>query len=237
MIDIVEVLNSHKFTVLWSGGKDSTAALLWTLDNVDHKNWNILYIEVTGNTSPLCNRYVHETAEKLGVSDRLIHAKSENDFFDLIRKNGVPTPMTRWCMRVMKLEVMKRHGHYIQVTGIKQADSRARKNIQLLGKSKNSDNLLINPICYWSDKEVLRYINDHGVPLNPCYRLYGHSGNCMFCPYHTKRAILLTMQDPYWKRKILEVSRYVYGRISKEKIQAWRELSFQTVLSVERGSE
>jgi diphthamide synthase (EF-2-diphthine--ammonia ligase) len=26
------ILNQHKFTVLWSGGKDSTAALLWVLD-------------------------------------------------------------------------------------------------------------------------------------------------------------------------------------------------------------
>ena len=119
MMDIIEILNTHKFTVLWSGGKDSTAALLWTIDNVNHEDWNILYVEVTGNTSPLCNRYVHETAETLKVSDRLMHVKSENDFFDLIKKNGVPTPTSRWCLRLMKLEPMKKYSHHIQVTGMK----------------------------------------------------------------------------------------------------------------------
>jgi len=229
-IDIAKVLADHKFTVLWSGGKDSTAALLWTINNVNHNDWNILYIEVTGNTSPLCNQYVHETAEKLGISDRLIHAKSENDFFDLIRKNGVPTPMTRWCMRIMKLEIMKKYSHYMQVTGMKRSDSKARKNIQIIWKSKNTDNLLINPIAYWNDRAVLKYIKKHKIKLNPCYKKYGHSGSCMFCPFRDKRAVLLTMQDPYWRNKIMEVSKYVYGRISKEKMETWIKMSLQKTL-------
>jgi len=37
-----EFLANREFTVLWSGGKDSTAALLWVLDNVPHDNWDIL---------------------------------------------------------------------------------------------------------------------------------------------------------------------------------------------------
>ena len=230
MMDIIEILNTHKFTVLWSGGKDSTAALLWTIDNVNHEDWNILYVEVTGNTSPLCNRYVHETAETLKVSDRLMHVKSENDFFDLIKKNGVPTPTSRWCLRLMKLEPMKKYSHHIQVTGMKRTDSKARKNIQPVYRSKNTDNLLINPIREWSDRTVLRYIKKHGIPLNPCYSLYGHSGNCMLCPFHDKRAVLLTMQDPFWRRKVIEASNHVYGRISKEKMETWIRMSSQKTL-------
>jgi 3'-phosphoadenosine 5'-phosphosulfate sulfotransferase (PAPS reductase)/FAD synthetase len=40
-----KILNQVRdFTVLWSGGKDSTAVLLWVLENVNHTAWNVLYI-------------------------------------------------------------------------------------------------------------------------------------------------------------------------------------------------
>ncbi|RLE90745.1 MAG: hypothetical protein DRN04_14415 [Thermoprotei archaeon] len=58
MAEATKLLNSTKFTVLFSGGKDSLAVLLWVLDNISHDNWNILYIEVTGNTHYLCSEYV-----------------------------------------------------------------------------------------------------------------------------------------------------------------------------------
>jgi len=53
-VEAEKILNQHRFTILWSGGKDSTAALLWVLDHVSHKDWNVLYVEITGNTHPKC---------------------------------------------------------------------------------------------------------------------------------------------------------------------------------------
>jgi len=63
-INVKEFLNRKFFTVLFSGGKDSTAALLWVLDHINHSNWNILYVEVTGNTHPLCTRYVTDFCDR-----------------------------------------------------------------------------------------------------------------------------------------------------------------------------
>ena len=70
-LDPREFLKDREFTVLWSGGKDSTATLLWVLDNVKHDNWDVLYIEVTGNTHPLCTQYVVDTAKQLGIYNKL----------------------------------------------------------------------------------------------------------------------------------------------------------------------
>ena len=74
------ILNKHRFTVLWSGGKDSTAALLWVLDHVKHDNWNILYVEITGNTHRLCTEYVLKTARGLDVEDKSMMRKAYKVF-------------------------------------------------------------------------------------------------------------------------------------------------------------
>ena len=204
-VDPVEYLNSHRFTVLFSGGKDSLATLLWVLDNVQHEDWNILYVEITGNTHPLCNEYVHTIAGELGVKNKLIHAKREDlDFFQCMKKWGMPIlGKYRWCMNQFKLKVMQKHSHLIQVSGVRASDSPRRRKLPIIELFRMTGNITVKPIYKWSKKQVLEYIKNWGIPLNPCYRIYGHSGNCMFCPYHGKKEIILTLQDPYWRQKIL----------------------------------
>jgi len=65
MTDLVRYLNRVRFSVLFSGGKDSLATLLWVLDHIKHNNWNIIYAEVTGNTSSLCTDYVKHTLAQM----------------------------------------------------------------------------------------------------------------------------------------------------------------------------
>ncbi len=211
-MDIVAFLRRRPFTVLFSGGKDSLAALLWVIDNVGlSHDWNILYVEVTGNTHHLCNEYVHRICEELGVSDRLIHARREDaDFLDYVRRYGLPLiGKYRWCLWQFKVKVFKKHSHFTQVSGIKRSDSRRRRNVRLVEYFRQSGNVAANPLLDWSDGMVVDYIREHGVEINPCYRIYGHSGNCMLCPYHSLRKIRLTLQDPEWGPKIAEALRTV----------------------------
>jgi 3'-phosphoadenosine 5'-phosphosulfate sulfotransferase (PAPS reductase)/FAD synthetase len=199
-----KVLNNVKeFTVLWSGGKDSTALLLWVLDNVKHSSWNVLYAEITGNTSPLCNEYVITVAEKLGLYDRLLFVKTR-DFYELAERWGPPLlGAYRWCLYRLKKPAF-RQGRYILVSGVRRADSKVRRRGSWINRLLITDRqVVINPIFEWSREMVLDYLKDRGVPLNPCYSRYGHSGNCMFCPYADKKHIVLTMQDEYWRSKIL----------------------------------
>ena len=181
-MEVADFLRRRPFTVLFSGGKDSLAALLWVIDNVglDH-DWNILYVEVTGNTHRLCNEYVHRICEELGVSDRLIHARREDaDFFDYVRRYGLPLiGKHRWCLWQFKVKVFKKHSHFTQVSGVKRSDSRRRRNVRLVEYFRQSGNVAANPLLDWSDEMVVDFIREHGVEVNPCYRIYGHSGNCM----------------------------------------------------------
>lgn len=232
--DIKEYLNSHKFTVLWSGGKDSTATLLWVLNNIMHERWNILYIEVSGNTHELCNQYVHEVAKELGVYNKLIHAKREDlDFFECIKKWGIPIfGKYRWCLYQFKQKLFIRYDYTIQVTGSKQSDSYRRKNIKPIEYFRQTGNILVAPIMTWSTKQVKRYILDHEIPLNPCYKLFNHSGNCMFCPYHSTASIVLTLNDPYWRNKIIETLQALRskGVLQIRAYNMWRKRIGQTTL-------
>lgn len=233
MRDPREFLNKTRFTVCFSGGKDSLATLLWILDNVKHTNFNILYIEVTGNTHNICNEYVRKVCNSLGVLDRLIVKRREDlDFFKCIKKWGIPIiGKYRWCLYQFKHKFFVKDTYPVNVLGIKNSDSKIRRRINQIDYVKMSRKITVNPILNWDKWMVLDYIKDHGLEINPCYSIYGHSGNCMFCPYHNKKQIIMTMRDEYWREKIIEALKHVRGRISKEIAERWFRYAFQYTIA------
>ena len=204
--DIIQYLSSRRFTVLWSGGKDSTATLLWVLNNIQHEDFNVLYVEVTGNTHYLNIQYVYDVARELGIKHKLIHAKREIDFYEHIKKWGIPGPTwsRRWCTREFKQKLFRKYSYRIQVLGVKHSDSYRRKKIMAIDKFHSSDNIVVKPIIRWSTKQVLQYIKQNDIPLCECYKLFGHSGNCMFCPFHSTHQIVRTLNDPEFGPKIID---------------------------------
>jgi len=212
----LKILNKNRFTVLWSGGKDSTAALFWVLNNVSNRDWDVFYIEFTENTDQECTDYVIRTAESLGISEKLRIVKTE-DFFELCRKWGIPTPYRRWCLYNLKIKAFKQT-HEINVTGMKKSDSRRRASLDVISYGKLSKRTCVNPIVEWSKDKVFNYLNENGIKLNPCYDRLGHSGNCCFCPFANKKHIIKTMSDPYWRPKIADLLKHPKV---KEKSEKW----------------
>jgi 3'-phosphoadenosine 5'-phosphosulfate sulfotransferase (PAPS reductase)/FAD synthetase len=233
--ELVKILSQHRFTVLFSGGKDSAAALLWVIDNVPHKNWNILYVEVAGNTHPACTEYAVKFCRSLGVGEKLTVARTD-DFYDLMYRWGPPLPYAyRWCLRQLKQKIFRSSSYWINVSGIKLLDSNRRARMDHLNYVKATGKLSVLPLFNWTEKQVSRYIKEHGVPVNPCYGMYGHSGNCMFCPYADRRHVLLTMSDPFWRGKIMGAltkhrEKLMRGSIGRLIYKRWVEASSQTTL-------
>jgi phosphoadenosine phosphosulfate reductase len=232
-----EILNRRRFTVLWSGGKDSTAALLWVLNNVNSSSWNVLYVEITENTDPECTRYVVETAEKLGIPEKLRIVKTEN-FFDLCRKWGIPTPFYRWCLYHLKKRAFSEACN-LTVTGVRRSDSKVRFGVGVLSYAKLTKKWCVNPIIDWSKEDVFDYLKQNGIKLNPCYDRLGHSGNCCFCPYADRKHIVGTMSDPYWGSKIRTLledqkvkERAMRGKVGMEIYLRWAKWKWQTALEV-----
>jgi len=226
-----EFLKSRHFYVLFSGGKDSLAALLWCYEHFSRSKFDVLYVEVTGNTHPLCSQYVKQVCRELNVK-LIIDARRNLDFFECLRKWGVPViNLARWCLYHFKIKVFERYSDRIHVTGLTKR-SRRKINISQVHLMRLSRSITVNPILEWSREQILDFIRDHGFNINPCYKIYGHSGNCMFCPYHSYQAIVLTMQDDAWRRKILDALRHCRGRIGRETYMKWLKLSKQSLLTL-----
>jgi len=218
MSDVLRILNQHKFTVLFSGGKDSTAALLWVYNNVSHNNWNVLYVEVTENTHPLCSQYVNEVCDSLGLHERLLTVKTA-DFFELMDRWGPPLLFAyRWCLYQLKIKAFNKHAYYYTVDGIRRENSKIRKGLKAINVLKIAKRIAISPLTTWTTQQVIDYIKDNGFKLNPCYARFGHSGNCMFCPYANKRHITLTLADPYWREKIVSALKKHENKMKKGSI-------------------
>ena len=221
--EALDYLSRRRFTVLFSGGKDSLASLLWVLENVPHDRWNVVYLEVTGNTHELCSRYVADVCWELDILNKLVvRRRWDLDFFDCLRKWGMPLiGKYRWCMYQFKLRLIK--DIPFQVTGVKRSDSVVRGRRRAVEFFRLMKSVSINPIFDWSDGDVMSYIKEHDVELNPCYGKIGHSGNCVFCPYHRDDQIILTLQDPVWGPRITKALRDLRarGRVTREKKEKW----------------
>lgn len=231
-MDIVKILNKHEFTVLFSGGKDSSATLLWVYNNVKHSKWNVLFVEMTSNTHPLCIKYVYDIIDKLNLRNRFIHARTR-DFFELCKRWGIPIFRSyRWC-KTLKLMEFKKYSCYFQVLGVKKCDSKLRSKFKSISYYKSTKSIGIHPILEWDNQKVLSYLKENNIDLNPCYSIYGHSGNCMFCPYADKKHIILTMQDEYWRNKIIDIlndERNVKGKFGRFIKERWLGYSKQRTL-------
>jgi len=235
--DIVRVLNGRRFTVFFSGGRDSLAALLWVIDNVpDVRGMRIIYAEVTGNTHPDCTAYVRDVVERLDLTEHFVLVKRDDiSFWDFMRKVGPPVfGPARWCLNEFKRKAWRAFVHGpIAVLGIRAGESATRARYKNFHRTFDGQFTLM-PIFSWTKDQVLSYIKEHGLYLNPCYARYGHSGNCMWCLYYSRWQIIRTLADPVWGPKIEhELSRApVRGPVQARIRNYWLRLAGQTLLEV-----
>ena len=216
--------------IAFSGGKDSLAALIISILESKIKPKTIIYCEITGNTDEKCTKYVYQIINELNLKDVFYHLKINKDFFDALVKYGIPLPSNRWCMRMYKLEptgklVTNLKIKYV-ITGV-TSYSKFRKSRQLIELFRYWNFYWVNPLIEFTKEEIYKIIEEYGFKPNPCYSIYGHSGNCMFCYGHTKELILRTLQDPYWRNKIIKALENVKCRtIYCENIRKrWLELA------------
>jgi len=197
--------------VLFSGGKDSLAVLDLATQVFRPSEMRIVFTEVTGNSDKCNVDYVYRVWLRYYGDYELLHLKRNEDFFEYMLRAGTPGPGARWCMSKFKQSLWRHLSPPIFIVGMKRSDSRRRKLIYRSFFVKNDwlVGTVVLPILNWSTRDVLDYVRSRGLEVSPCYARYGHSGNCMFCPFHSKRSATLTLMDPYWRERILPYLRRV----------------------------
>jgi len=169
--------------VPWSGGKDSTAALLLALEVFPRRKIRVLFSD-TGVEFPYTVEYVEEVSKTLGVEVHRVYADVDKGLIE----EGMPMPThdNRWCTgrkigSVMAGIAKLSEGNTVIVTGDRDAESR-RRSVRPPIRRVDDKTLIVTPIKMWSGAHVQLYILSKGLRMNPLYERGFYRIGCYICP-------------------------------------------------------
>lgn len=188
-----------KYIVSFSGGKDSTATLLWAINNYYLKDIIVCFCD-TGWETPVTYeyvKYIEDYCKNIGVS--FFRLKNDLLFEELILKTKIfPTFRRRFCTQYLKVAPQIKFfknlkEDFICLTGERREESRARRD--LLSKDYTTkdgfDFWIHRPILDWTEQQVFDYIRQHNIKINPMYSLGFSRVGCAPCIFARLKEIYL----------------------------------------------
>jgi len=185
-----------KYLVSISGGKDSTACLLWALDNLLREDIIPYFIDTKWEHHSVYE-YLDYLEEKLDIKIRRIESEG---FENLCKRyKFIPNRIMRFCTRELKIKPAKEFyktikDDFINIVGIRREESKARSDTQVFYIADGIKTLA--PIAYWTTQEVFDFIKAHDIEVNPLYKKGFKRVGCYPCIYATKRELEL-MEEEY----------------------------------------
>lgn len=207
---------SKRYNVVsFSGGKDSTALLLWAKENLGQFE---AVTQDTGWEHPFTYayiEYINETVLDGGL--RVLRSEKYEGFEDMaIKKKRAPSSQRRFCTENLKIIPMQNYIHSLieqgydvhNYVGIRADESANRAKM----KESNFDLdyfgcWIHRPLLTWSADDVFDMHRKHGVDPNPLYKLGMKRVGCMPCimvSHGEVRAIIRNFPDVIEKIKALE---------------------------------
>jgi 3'-phosphoadenosine 5'-phosphosulfate sulfotransferase (PAPS reductase)/FAD synthetase len=187
--DIKRLLMSRKAFILFSGGMDSLATLVYLrkLAKQVHRNLTAVHADTTAGL-PANTDYVKKVCGYLEVDLKIV--KPKVDYFTLVRKWGIPSFRYRWCCRELKIKPIKEYLETVSepkvvFDGIRAAESRIRKEYIPIWYHPSFKCLSVSSIFHWSNEEVTSFLNNDGIPKTFLSSL-GTSTECWCGAYKTE---------------------------------------------------
>lgn len=219
------------YTVCFSGGKDSQVLLdLFEKANV---KYHAVYNHTTND--PPHNVYF---IRKHYPNVEFILPKQ--NFLQLIEKNAMlPTMGKRFCCRFLK----EYYGKGFVATGVRREESSKRAEYQPIEFISKSNTIFdekkmnkrrkvaFRPILEWLEWEIWQYIEDNGIPVNPCYEEYNRVG-CMLCPYAPAKNVVSYLEKyPKLKKNFLRTIQRILDKGYMKEFKPTAEQTFEWWLS------
>jgi len=181
--DILRELGNDLDTIIvpWSGGKDSTAALLLSLKIFGRDRVKPVYID-TGVDFLENKEYIEKISSLLKIDYYVYKADVDEK---LLMGSPLPTPRYRWCT-YRKLLALRRafkelsKGKTLIVVGDRDAESNARARRPML-RIDDTGLPVAAPLKLWGGAHVEAYILSKGLSLNPLYEMGFYRIGCYIC--------------------------------------------------------
>jgi phosphoadenosine phosphosulfate reductase len=183
VISVTEKYNLP-FAVSFSGGKDSLATLLLTLDSgIDPK----LFFINTGLEFPETVSHVHSIAKKFKLD--LITGEPTNTFWSGLEYFGPPGKDYRWCCKTCKLGPTTRlikktfPKGVLMFIGQRRSESQQRSLKNMVWHNPWVPGQVgASPIQHWSALHIWLYLFSKGIEFNKLYRSGFERIGCWLCP-------------------------------------------------------
>lgn len=172
--------------VQFSGGKDSTALVLWAREHFGDM-FTPLFCD-TGWEHPLTLSYIdYINREVLG--GRLVTVKSAKyaGMVDLVERKGrVPSAKARFCTQELKVFPSRDYFRTLNepptvYQGIRAEESAARRDAGARVWSDVYDAWVFRPLFHWPADRVFALHAKHGIEPNPLYLLGAGRVGCFPC--------------------------------------------------------
>ena len=174
-----------KKIISYSGGKDSTALLLWGKENLDE--FDTVFCD-TGWEHPITYKYI-EYINKTLLNGRLITIKSSKykGFEDLcIKKKRVASAKARFCTEHLKLNPMKEFVKPLlpdieMYVGVRADESFARSRLPERAFADLYGCDMVRPLLKWTAKDCFNLMDKYNIEPNPLYKMGMMRVGCMPC--------------------------------------------------------
>lgn len=184
-----------------SGGKDSTALLLWAVheSGYDPTTLRVTFCD-TGNEHELTYAYIRLLSERVYPIEWIIPPL---DFYALAKMKGrFPSAKVRFCTQELKmlptqayvLDLLRQGYQVLMHSGVRAAESAARA--ELLERDWDSYFAcnIYRPLLHWDIEQVWAMHRRYGIPRNPLYDLGMSRVGCAPCIMSRKSEILRLSQ-------------------------------------------
>lgn len=195
-----------------SGGKDSTALLLWAIheSGLPRESLRVTFCD-TKNEDPLTYQHLDllrkKVVEPAGIIGGLEVLEPERGFFELaLWKHRFPSRRAQFCTQHLKLfptqewvRARQREDFDVVVLNGKRSGESEERRRAMEGKADREWSPFWGceewaAISAWTIKDVLAIHQRHGVPLNPLYALGAARVGCFPCVNCGKREIRMVAE-------------------------------------------
>jgi 3'-phosphoadenosine 5'-phosphosulfate sulfotransferase (PAPS reductase)/FAD synthetase len=209
-----------------SGGKDSTALLLWAVHESGYPldSLDVSFCD-TGNEAPETYDYIRYLSETVFPIHWLIPKRT---FYELAaHKKMFPNAVSRFCTEELKIKPTAKHIEYYAVwgidvvlhNGIRRGESHARKYMLERDEQMfwNKEYKVRRPLIDWTLEDVWDMHDKYGIKRNPLYALGASRVGCRPCIMSNQKELgEMARRTPQAFDELAEREADVNRRINRE---------------------